>query len=74
MTSWNKTLIRLNVYLKRMTMPKKDMECFIVKFVESNGKKTEYALKAYEVRHLNLTSVLSMLWFLIFPSTFPTVS
>lgn len=34
-----------------MTMPKGDMESFIVKFVERNGKKTEYAVKAYEVRH-----------------------
>lgn len=37
-----------------MTMPKKDMECFIVKFVESHGKKTEYAVKAYEVRHYQI--------------------
>lgn len=50
--SWHAGIkIRIHVYFKRMTMPKKDMECFVVKFVESNGKKTEYAVKAYEVRH-----------------------
>lgn len=31
-----------------MSMPKGDMESFIVKFVERNGEKTEYAVKAYE--------------------------
>lgn len=30
-------------------MSKGDKEGFIVKFVESKGQKTEYAVKAYEV-------------------------
>ena len=32
-------------------MSKGDKEGFIVKFVESEGRKTEYAVKAYEVNH-----------------------
>lgn len=40
-----------------MTMPKKDMESFIVKFVESNGKRTEYAVKAYEVRYYQISFI-----------------
>lgn len=31
-------------------MSREDREGFIVKFVESHGQKTEYSVKAYEVR------------------------
>lgn len=33
-------------------MSKGDKEGFIVKFVESNGQRTEYAAKAYEVNFI----------------------
>lgn len=33
----------------QFNMPKADKECPVVKFVESKGSKSEYAVKAYEV-------------------------
>lgn len=46
-------------------MSKGDREGFIVKFVENRGKKTEYAVKAYEVNshYLPLNLLLMITFF-----------
>lgn len=38
-----------NLCVKGLTMSESDTNDFIVKFVESQGQQTEYAVKAYEV-------------------------
>lgn len=48
-------------------MSKGDKEGFIVKFVESKGQKTEYAVKAYEVNAIIWLKYIVLFTFLPYP-------
>lgn len=51
----------------RLNMSKGEKEGFIVKFVESKGQKTEYAVKAYEVNAIIWLKYIVLFTFLPYP-------